>query len=169
MLRLHLAGSDGLPDPGEKTLVKNDTTPRKPRDGKIYGIFQRNSVHIDTFLRLFGAIGLMSPVSKWRAPTWKEKLNDNPWTLFGGAGFLASKPLTWVSKVPDPYNPEPHTWLDGLREKVTFRLSSISELAACFALAYDNFAKHNPCPALPTSSSPAGSERASWRRSARAI
>jgi hypothetical protein len=51
------------------------------------------------------------------------------------------KTIGLFSKVPDPYNPKPHTMLDTIREKVLFRLSTIIETGAASTLAYGGFKK----------------------------
>lgn len=72
-----------------------------------------------------------------------EQLAEAPANLAHTAGmsYLGGKTLALFSKVPDPYDQEPHSWLDTFREKYVFRLSSAIEGVAATALAYKGFAK----------------------------
>jgi len=52
---------------------------------------------------------------------------------------LTGKTTALPSKAPDPYNPKPHTWLDTLREKFTFRTGGLIETVAFGMVGADAF------------------------------
>jgi hypothetical protein len=71
----------------------------------------------------------------------KDTKNTNPVTYKVGLITLAGKVTSLFSKEPDPFNPKPHTWVDDVREKITFPLSSVIEGVGAAWMAYDRFAK----------------------------
>jgi hypothetical protein len=61
-------------------------------------------------------------------------------TYLGGMLYIIGKTISLASKVEDPYNKEQkHSWVDTLREKVAFRLSSVIEATAAGIIALDRF------------------------------
>lgn len=66
-------------------------------------------------------------------------INDKAANRKAGLLYLAGKTVALFSKTPDPYNPEPSTPIDWIRENVTFRLASVIEFFAAATLAHDRF------------------------------
>lgn len=62
-------------------------------------------------------------------------------TGYVGLAYIAGKSLALTSKIPDPYDPKPHTTVDTVREKVVFPTSSVIEAGAAGYLAYDRLFK----------------------------
>jgi len=69
---------------------------------------------------------------------FKAAINKgNKYNFWVGVSYLIGKTVALFSKTPDPYNPKPHTMWDTIREKYTFRLSSVIEGVAASTLIYD--------------------------------
>lgn len=104
-------------------------------------------------LRFFGASSLSFPITKWKkgleklqstrslGAAFKEVRNTNPVTYKVGLITVLGKIISFVSKEPDPFNPAPPSWLDKIREKATFPLSSIVEGYGAAWMAHDRFFK----------------------------
>lgn len=150
----HLPAGDTPPNIDENRLeLRKDEEPPKNISEKFEGFIRRNSVRIsEVVLRYFGAFALAFPANKWKQG-W-AKLNEgslteafhaakNPLKVhhYLGLTYLTGKTLAFVSKTPDPYNPKPHTFVDTLREKVTFRLGGLMEAAAGGVFAWYGFSK----------------------------
>ncbi len=64
---------------------------------------------------------------------------EDQFTGRAGLAYLIGKTVAFFSKVPDPFDPKPHTWVDTMREKVLFRISSATEAVAAATIAYDRY------------------------------
>ncbi len=113
------------------------------------GFIARNSVNIgEILLRYFGALSLAFPVDRYKKAIAASKeggfkagylvhRNPNDISHFAGLASISGKTLALTSKINDPYDPKPHSFLDGLREKFTFRAGGWIEAAAFSSLAFD--------------------------------
>ncbi len=149
--------------------------PEKPKSAgeKFKDYMRRNSVRIGEIgLRYFGSIALVFPIKNWKLG-WQEftsaqgtlksairqasnletesklakGINGDKATLWVGVTYLIGKTIALFSKVPDrAYDPKPHTWLDTVREKYLFKLSSLIEAGAAGTLAYDRFVNRTILP-----------------------
>lgn len=104
---------------------------------------ERHSVKIGELgLRYLGALGLAFPAANWktafRNKTWPPR-DASPLRVYTGLSSIAGKTVALTSKIPDPYNPEPRTWLDMVREKCTFLMGGLVEVTSFGTLAYDCF------------------------------
>jgi hypothetical protein len=128
--------------------------PEGPKtSGQKFGDFmQRNSVTLGEIgLRYLGGISLVAPMTRWKGAAGvlsKEKslakaiayvANPDKKTFTAGVGWLTGKTLAFFAKTPDPYNPEPKSTLDVIREKYLFKVSTLSEMAGASYLAADRF------------------------------
>lgn len=121
---------------------------------RTHDFMSRHSVSFGEIgLRYFGAINLAFPFRKWKAGAQELMAGDpkkalktaynseDKFTARAGVAYILGKAIALFSKVPDPYNPKPHTWVDTVREKVTFRLSTATEFVAACIIAADRFTK----------------------------
>lgn len=116
-------------------------------------LLRRYSVTIsEVGLRTVGAMSLIVPLGKWGhtcrevmrgasiTQTFRAVRNTNKATFTTGLFALAGKVLTVASKEPDPFNPEPPSLWRQARERLMFRLSTISESIGALIMAHDRFA-----------------------------
>jgi len=110
-----------------------------------------NSVRIGEIgLRYLGSIMLAFPLTKLKIKQGSAALakgafseafnimkNKDAGTFNAGAAYLIGKTIAFGSKIPDPYDPTPHTTLDTVREKILFPASSIIETVAAGLIAKD--------------------------------
>lgn len=144
------------PDENRSGLRQEEDTRSTGR--KIYDIAQKYSVSGGEIgLRIFGATNLSYPIKNWaKAPTsvkdWAKGgallsdpldgiRNDNDVTYKAGLITLLGKFVSLASKEPDPFNPKPPSLIDKMREKATFRLSSVIEGVAAAWMAKDRFSR----------------------------
>jgi len=161
-------GDDPLPSVDEHLSDKRkDPEPPKSMRDKAHDFMKRNSVRIGEIgLRYFGAFALAFPIFKQidagggktvkSMGHWKTgftqlakgsfkgafdtlKNTENKANLYVGVTYLIGKTVALFSKVPDPYDPKPHSWLDTVREKYLFRASSVIEGGAAIGLAANRF------------------------------
>lgn len=107
------------------------------------GFMRRHSVQIGELgLRYLGAIGLAFPARYWKA-AWQQKkipqMDSSLYRRYTGVSSILGKSVAFGSRIPDPYNPKPASWLDELREKYTFLAGGLIEVTSFSALAYDCF------------------------------
>jgi hypothetical protein len=146
----HLPDGDELPDiQDNRAELRKEPTGDKTAMQKTNDFLAKNSVMFgEIFLRYFGAFALAFPINRWKPATkalmggqsLKEVYNlaRNPTlTHYAGLMSLAGKTIAMTSKVPDPYDPKPHTWLDTIREKYTFRAGGWIESLAFGTMTYD--------------------------------
>ena len=174
-----------LPDP-ETTLTKDRKSKNVHGVGEsIYGFLKRNSVVFGEIgLRYVGAFNLAFPIAHWagrghaafhatKGPLGAKLKagvvvaaenfrNREDLVFYSGIAYLAGKTIALFSKVPDPYDPKPHTTLDTIREKVLFKVSTAVETAAAGTLALNGLK-----PGKPTALNPDGArlftrERKYW-------
>jgi hypothetical protein len=126
-----------------RTLLREDAGQKRPID-EARGFLRRHSVAIGELgLRYFGALGLAFPVRYWKK-AWQEKrfppqMDSSVLRRYTGVSSILGKSVAMGSKIPDPYNPKPPTWLDNLRENVAFLTGGLIEITSFSALAYDSF------------------------------
>ena len=129
----------------------------KPQDfsRSLHGFLERHSVRVgELALRYLGAVSLIFPTYGW-GRGWKHYKqtgslkgsmavikNRDRWAYHTGIVSVVGKTIALTSKEIDPYNPKPHTFLDTIREKVTFPLGGLIEAAAFGGYSYDRFANH---------------------------
>ncbi len=139
-------------DPNEKRADIRKEPEHKSAGQKTNEWIKRNSVSGGEIgLRVAGTLSLIVPPTNLKkaanelrqtgspAKAFEAARNTNNFTFNVGKWTLLGKIIAFCSKAPDPYNPKPHTWLDTIREKVTFRLSSIVEGGAAVLMAYDRY------------------------------
>lgn len=153
-----------LPDP-DHTLTKDRHQKKSEAFGSsIYDFLKRNSVVFGEIgLRYVGAFNLAFPIVPWalkarEAFTLAEgpvgtKLkagltaagsnfrNKESLVFYSGIAYLVGKTIALGSKVPDPYDPKPHTTLDTIRENGLFKLSTAIETGAALFLAGNGLKK----------------------------
>lgn len=140
--------ANNLPAINEKRSEKRPQTPKT-----IFQMLQKYSVTIgEVGLRMFGSFAMAFPVANWGAAAkefGKGNISKGFRTAYNtkdaasgkvGIAYLVGKTIALFSKVPDPYNPNPKSTLDTIREKVLFKLSSIIEFGAAGYLSYDRYA-----------------------------
>lgn len=143
-----------LPDVTDQRATKHqDKEPAQKIGTKIYNFAKRYSVSVgEVGLRMFGALALVFPLGKKNiskvkdayhqdglGAAFKAGLNTKKFTMYAGIAYILGKVIALMSKVPDPYNPKEKSALDKIREKVTFRASSVIEATAAGFLSYDAF------------------------------
>lgn len=169
----YVGEAKALPDP-EATLTKGRKQKRSEAAGDaIYGFLKRNSVVFGEIgLRYVGAFNLAFPILQWTGKgheafkVTRGPLGDkmkaafiaarnnfhngkDPWVFSAGIAYLVGKTIALCSKVPDPYDPKPHTTLDKIRENVLFKVSTGIETSAAAALAYNGLKPGRKTPANP--------------------
>jgi hypothetical protein len=144
-------GSATLPGIHEqRATLRSDPPAPRTIGQKVYDFMKRNSVTVGEIgLRYFGAFSLAFPVENWKKSAskigqgaikegFKEAFNKDKFSGWTGVAYLAGKSIALFSKVPDPYNEKhKHTWVDTVREKYLFRVSSGTEAVAAGLLAYN--------------------------------
>lgn len=147
---------DELIDVNDKRAeIRKDPPLPKSMGEKFYSFMQKNSVTFGEIgLRYFGGISLVAPLTRWKQAGkimseqsvmkgLRHALNPDVKTLRAGMGWLIGKTIAFFAKTPDPYNPEPKTTLDIIREKYLFKMSTISEMMGASYLALDRFENPN--------------------------
>lgn len=123
----------------EVALPKHDTL----RSADTF--LRRNSVNVGELgLRYLGAAGLAFPPhvggnNNWDITKGFPKTNPAPLRAFAGIGSIIGKTIALQSTVPDPYNPQPRSSWDIIREKYTFVTGGLIEAVAYGALAFDSW------------------------------
>ena len=148
-LQPHLVEHGTLPNPGHNPLEERGKKELR-QEKKDLSFWDKYSVSLGEIgLRTLGSLSLVFPVTKipeaFRTlrstgsvgAAFEKSLNPNKNTIYVGIAMLTGKFVSLLSKEPDPYNPEPPTWLDWFREKVTFKLSSVIEGGAAAFMTYD--------------------------------
>ncbi len=123
-------------------------------ESQTHYMLQKYSVIASEFvLRTAGSLSLIAPVTGWRQAarnlrggmsvkeTFALARSKNPVTFGAGLFSLAGKGFILAASEPDPYNPEPLTPWRSMREKLMFRLSSISEVIGGAWMGHDRFSK----------------------------
>lgn len=160
-LKPYLAAGQSLPSTdGTRAALRKESEKPKSLYGKFHDFMQHNSVWLGEIgLRYFGSFALAFPITNRQTKQfsfkgWGDGLKklskldlpgaydvahnkDNIYSLAGGLTYLTGKSIAFTSKIPDPYDPRPHTMLDTVREHVTFHLSSLIEMCAGSTIAYD--------------------------------
>lgn len=149
-LAAYLPQGETLPGVEEKHAELRHE-PKKTGKEKAKDVVRQYSVSGGEIgLRIFGATSLAFPVTKLiargkslitgSAQGRNDSLkNPNPVTYKAGLITLLGKFTSLCSKEPDPYNPKPPTFLDKIREKITFRASSIIEAIGAYMMMMDRF------------------------------
>lgn len=162
-----------LPDP-EATLTKGRKQKKSVALGEaIYGFLDRNSVVFGEIgLRYVGAFNLAFPIMQWAGKgreafrlteggfgskmkagviaAGKNFHNGHDKLIFySGIAYLVGKTIALCSKVPDPYDPKPHSTLDYIRENVLFKMSTAIETGAAATLALNGLKPGKQTPANP--------------------
>ena len=163
MVSPHLAEGTQAIDVNDKRadLRKEPERPKSIAE-RFVAFMHRNSVTFGEIgLRVVGAAALVFPIfkenehgklssvhlkhgfrellhGKWGAAQ-KTLVNQNKTIFLAGTAYLVGKTIALTSKVPDPYNPQHHSFIDKVREQVSFRLSSIIEAGAAGFIAWDAF------------------------------
>lgn len=154
-------GIDALPDVDDRRSELHKDVPRPPTFGdKVDGFMKRHSVDVGEIgLRYMGAFSLAFKPDNWgkglkalssggfraaydaaRTVTPNASPLTGPnLTHFAGLLSLAGKTVALSARTPDPYDPEPRSWLDRMREKYTFRLGGWMETLAFGSIAADGF------------------------------
>ena len=147
-----------LPDP-DATQTKGRTTEKSETIGdKATGFLRRNSVTFGEIgLRYVGSLNLAFPFTRMfrEAPkafqaaegSFGTKLmagvkaarNKEGLLFAAGMGWLIGKTIGLGSKIPDPYDPKPHTTLDTIREKFLFKISTTFEILGAGTLMVTAF------------------------------
>jgi len=147
-----------LPDPND-TLTKDRADEKSETIGdKATGFLRRNSVTFGEIgLRYVGSLNLAFPFTRMfrEAPkafqaaegSFGTKLmagvkaarNKEGLLFAAGMGWLVGKTIGLGSKIPDPYNPKPHTTLDTIREKFLFKISTTFEILGAGTLMVTAF------------------------------
>lgn len=148
-------------------VQKPKTTAQKANE-----FIQENSVRIGEIgLRYLGALALVFPTNRmgkgWAAlkagnvaAAYRAAKNPATLTLVSGYGYLLGKTLALFAKVPDPYDPTPHTKLDTIREDYLFKVGGLIEAVAGGTIGYNAFAKKKI--ALPDPNKPGLTPRADF-------
>lgn len=137
------------PEDNRSALRETDDDKQKRRSvDPINDFMKRNSVNVGELgLRYIGAFGLAFPAKGWSS-IWREgkfpKAETSRLRLLAGTASIGGKTVALTSKVEDPYNPQPSSWLDKLREKFSFVTGGWIEFGAFSALAYDAFVNTDP-------------------------
>lgn len=140
-----------LPDPDDDRLSQRPSPPTAAGE-RFSQLLSKYSVSFgEIFLRTIGSASLAFPFAQWKdvGKTWREtksfgkafeaSKNHNPATFAVGLMMLTGKGVSFLSREPDPYNPEPPGLVRQFREKVTFRLSSVIEAFAASYMGYDRW------------------------------
>lgn len=140
-----------LPDPEENRLSQRPVA-HVSIGSRFSAALSKYSVSFgEIFLRTIGSASLAFPFAQWKdvGKTWREtqsfgkafeaSKNHNPATFAVGLMMLTGKGVSFLSREPDPYNPEPPGLIRKFREKVTFRLSSVIEAFAAGYMGYDRW------------------------------
>ncbi|MBI1276234.1 hypothetical protein GC177_09740 [bacterium] len=153
-MQAYLPQGESLPSPDDsRAALRHANDPRKGLVEQGQDFIRRNSVRIGEIgLRYFGAFALAFPVKNWRESAdklahgnllgaYQAGKNKDALSHQAGMAYLVGKSIALTSKIPDPYDPTPHTLLDTIREKVVFRLSSVIEGFAAFSIALNGFTR----------------------------
>lgn len=136
----------------QRAAIRKEPEEPKSAGQKFHSFMRRNSVTLGEIgLRYLGGVSLVFPIDQWKnsAKVFSEtgsfkKLfetarNKDKFIAVAGAWWLAGKTIAFFSKVPDPYNPEPPSALDTIREKYLFRISTLTEMAGAGTLAWHRY------------------------------
>ncbi len=160
-----------LPDPN--TLAPTRTEPEKPKTTwqKFHGFMKGHSVMLGEIgLRYIGGLSLIFSIVKLKKvdgktkqsvahwaegagklangefkAAWNAVKNPDTFTRIAGTGWIMGKNIAFLSKVPDPYDPDkpkPGSTKDKInkfREKHTFKISTFTEALGASTMAYDRF------------------------------
>lgn len=111
----------------------------------VNDFLKRNSVTVGEIgLRYFGAFGLAYPPKFWGKHDKIITRNPSSLRAYTGLSSIFGKTVALTSKIEDPYNPKPLSWLDIFREKYSFIAGGLVEITSYSALAYDCFANTKP-------------------------
>jgi hypothetical protein len=137
-----------LPDINDnRSLLREHIRDNAPHPAHHF--MQRYSVNVGELgLRYIGAFGMAFPASDWKAAMSEGRLpmtnKASPVRTFTGLASILGKTVATTAKVPDPYNPAPHSKLDEIREKYSFLGGGLIEAGAFSALAYDAYTNSSP-------------------------
>jgi hypothetical protein len=146
-LSVHLKDSEAPIDIDEnRQALRPHEEPHHKLDG-AKNFLRRHSVAIGELgLRYFGAIALAFPARYWKAAVVNRSfpaMDPSPLRVYTGLSSIVGKTVALTSKIPDPYNPKPHTWVDQFREKASFLTGGLIEVTSFTVLAYDAFTRKN--------------------------
>lgn len=119
----------------------------EPKKDAFNDFMRHHSVNVGELgLRYIGAFGMAYPATGWHNILKGQMPTENPHKLrvYAGLGSIVGKTMALGSKVPDPYNPAPKSWLDPIREKFAFLGGGLVEAGAFSAYAYDCFFNTKP-------------------------
>lgn len=144
-----LEGTQPLPVEEHRLFLREQGKPKAT--DPVDAFMRKNSVNVGELgLRYIGAFGMAFPASDWPKAVRERRLpttdKNTPLRTYAGLGSIAGKSIAVTSKIPDPYNPKPHTAWDAIREKYSFLAGGLVEAGAFSLLAYD--ALKNTAPKL---------------------
>lgn len=138
----HLNASEMLDIDDKRQALRPHEEVNRPLD-KARGFLKRHSVEVGELgLRYLGAVGLAYPATDWRSALAEKRMpkkNGAGLRVYAGLSSIFGKTVALTSAIPDPYNPKPATWLDHIREKISFLAGGLIEITSFSALAYDCF------------------------------
>ncbi len=139
----HLMAGEAAPNIHDRRqALRPDETQHRPLDN-AKGFLKKHSVTVGELgLRYLGAIGLAFPARYWKdafATKTFPRMDSSKLRVYTGLSSIFGKTVALSSKIPDPYNPAPETWMDTMREKVSFLAGGFIEITSFSALAYDCF------------------------------
>jgi hypothetical protein len=150
----HVAKGEHLCDVNDsRTALRQDDQKPKTAAQHTNDFIQKHSVRIGEIgLRYLGALALVLPTNRMGnalaafksgglRSAYNAAKNPNSLTLMSGYGYLLGKTLALFAKVPDPYDPKPHTMLDTIREDYLFKVGGLIEAVAGGSIGYGAFAK----------------------------
>lgn len=151
----HLRAGEKLPS--QNRSQRSDPAEHSSPWERFNEFAKRNSVRFfELGLRFVAAIALVIPFRKstltkgWQLAKQGEIMaaaravrNPSNNLFYAGLAFTFGKVVAWFSKVPDPYDPKPHQFMDTIREKFLFPFgSAIESLAGIFIAKNAYFQQH---------------------------
>ena len=153
-LEPHLPSDENVLSPDDQREdLRRHAMPSHRIVDQFNGFAHRHSVRFfELGLRYVAALALVIPFKRetlskgWNTlkswePLTAYKTVRNPSRLLelAGLGYITGKTVAWFSKVRDPYDDAPHSWVDRFREDWLFKGGSIIESAAGVAIATQAF------------------------------
>jgi hypothetical protein len=135
-----------------RTALRRQAVPNMHIVDQFNGFAHRHSVRFfELGLRYVAALALVIPFRRenlskgWNLLTAGEPMaaykavRNTKLLEMAGLGYIFGKTIAWFSKVRDPYDDAPHSWVDRFREDWLFTTGSIIESAAGVAIATQAF------------------------------
>ena len=136
----------------QRQALRQHALPEKGVVEQFNGFANRHSVRFfELGLRYVAALALVIPFSSKKiGDGWKllkardpigayKAVRNNRLLELAGLGYILGKTVAWFSKVRDPYDDAPHSWVDRFREDWLFKSGSVIESAAGVAIATQAF------------------------------